>query len=229
MEVLRSPPIKPRRLAWIGATRIEEVGEELAGIIKLDRPGVMIDQVVPGHPAAKAGLKNRDVVIAMDGKPLEQLATPRLVRDNFRRLLMRKKPGEKVALTVLRGTKPQEFSVTLAEAPKQAYEAERYVQPRLGFAVREKVEMDRYTDQGPTAKVDGLIVILVGPRTAAAAGGLKPGDLVTGCNEQPIKTVKVLQQIVEGAIASKPNEAINMLIRRGDQPMAISLRVPKPR
>jgi len=243
VHVLRDPPTdpKPRRLAWIGATRFEEVGEELAGIIKLDRPGVMIDQIVPGHPADKAGLKNRDVIIAMDSKPLELMATPALVRDNFYRLLMRKKPGQTVSLTVPRGTKVQEFRVTLGEMPAQPYEAEHYTQTRLGFTVREKVEMDQYTDRGPTAKIAGLIVTQVLPSSIVAGGvrrrlvapaadaGLKPGDLVTTCNNQPVKTTKVFQQIVEGAIASKPNEAINLLIRRGDQSMAISVRVPAPR
>lgn len=218
-----------RRLPWLGAASFEVVGEELAGIIKLDRPGVMIDQVVPGHPADKAGLKNRDVIVAMDGKPLEKLATSRLVRDNFVRMLFRKRPGQTVSLTVLRGTKPQAFTVTLAQMPAQAHEAERYVQRRLGFIVREKVEMDRYRDRGPTAKVEGLIVIFVGPRTAGAAGGLRPGDLVTSCNDQPVKTVKAFQQIAEGAVQTKPNEAVNLLVRRGDQSMAVSIQVPKVR
>jgi len=231
VHVLKSPPMggKAQRLPWVGAIRFEPIGEELAGIIKLDRPGVMIDQIVPGHPADKAGLKNRDVIIAMGGQPLERMATPQLVAQNFVRLLRRMKPGGTLKLTVLRGTKQEEVTVTLGEMPTQPHEAQRYVQTRLGFIVREKVEMDRYADQGPTSKVEGLVVMLVVPRTAAAVGGLRPGDLVTNCNDQPVKTVKTFQGLVEGAIATKPNQAINLLVRRGDQSLAISVQVPKAR
>ena len=57
--------------------------------------------------------------------------------------------------------------------------------------------------------------------------GLRPGDLVTTIKDQPVKTVKAFKQIIDSAVENKPNEVINMLIRRGEQSMAISLRVPK--
>ena len=218
---------KPRRLPWTGAIVFAPVGQDLAGILKLEEPGVKVDRIVPDQPADKAGLKNNDVIVAMNGKPLEKMATPDLVAANFRRELFRMKPGERLSLKVLRGGRTESISFLLATMPKQAYEAERYVQRILGFMVREKVQMDEYADQGPTAKIPGLVVVLVGQQTAAAAAGLRQGDLITNVKDQPIKTVKAFKQIVDGAVANQPNEAINILIRRGEQSMAVSLRVPK--
>ena len=218
---------KPRRLPWTGAIVFAPVGKDLAAILKLDKPGVKVDRIVPGQPADKAGLKNNDVIVAMNGKPLEKMATSDLVAASFRRTLFRMKPGQQLSLTVLRGGKTERISFILGTMPKQAYEAEQYIQRVLGFVVREKVTMDEYANQGPTAKIPGLVVVAVGQRTSAAAAGLKRGDLITNVKDQPVKTVKAFKQIVDSAVANKPNEAINMLIRRGEQSMAVSLRVPK--
>ena len=229
-HVLRAPPTAgaAKRLPWIGVVGFTPVDDELKELLKLTKPGVTVGKVVEGHPADRAGLKSRDVIVAMDGKGLEKLATPALVATDFFRDLMRKAPGKSVTLTVLRAGKEQQITITLAPMPKQPYEADFYVQRRLGFIAREKVEMDKYTDPNVTAKVDGVVVTVVGQRTAAAAGGLRGGDLVTTVSDQKVTSLTAFKQIVDGAVANKPNQALNLLIQRGSETQAISIQVPPP-
>jgi len=198
---------KTARLPWIGVVGFKPVEKELADILKLTKPGVQVGKVVAGHPADKAGLKSRDVIVAMGGKPL---------------------PGNTVTLTVLRAGKSQELTITLAPMPKQPYEADFYVQRRLGFIAREKVEMDKYTDPNPTAKVDGVLITVVGQRTAAASGGLRRGDLIKTVADQAVTNLTTFKQIVDGAVANKPNQALNFLIQRGAETQAISVQIPPP-
>jgi len=230
VHVLRDPPRGGNigRLPWLGAASFQAVDKNIVDLFKLDRPAVVIDRVVPGQPGAAAGLQDRDVVVAVNGKAIEQMATPELVRDNFVRDLFRMKPDQTVTLTVLRTGKTQEVSVKLGSMPEQPFEAERYVARTLGFIVRDKVVMDTYLDTTAALKGDGIVVMLVGQQTAAAAGGLRPGDVATTINDQPVKNVAGFKAILEGALQAKPLQAVNLLVRRGDQAQAVSIQPPTP-
>ena len=78
-HVLLSIPASPaqvRRLPWIGVLNFSGVAKEAADIMKLDSPGVMIEGVIPKGPAAKAGLADRDVVLAINGEKFPPVAMP---------------------------------------------------------------------------------------------------------------------------------------------------------
>ena len=87
--------------------------------------GALVEKVYPGSPAAKAGIKGGDqtvtvqgqqftvggdVIIAADGQPITSA-------DELIAFLAQKKPGDKVTLTIERGGKTQDVTVTLAERP----------------------------------------------------------------------------------------------------------------
>jgi serine protease Do len=76
------------------------------------KQGVVISQVVAGAPAAQAGLQLKDVITAVDGQPIVDETT-------LGRALSRRKPGERVQLTVARGTERLTLDVTLGERPSQ--------------------------------------------------------------------------------------------------------------
>ncbi len=85
--------------AWIGAR------------LQLARNGVLVGAVIPGSPAAKAGLEG-DVIVAIDGKPVH---TPADLAD----AVAARKPGDVVRLEVIRGGAREVVSVTLGNAPQQ--------------------------------------------------------------------------------------------------------------
>jgi len=227
-HVLKSIPMngKKRKLPWLGVIRIEGVSKELASAMKLNRPGVMIDRIVPNFPAAKAGLKNRDVIVEVNGKGLEKLATPDLTARNLLVQLLRFKVGDTVTLTILRSGKTLQTKVKLTAMPKTALEANRYYNRLLGFVVREKVMLDEYADRRGSANVQGLIVVIVGRGTAASGGGLRRDDIITNVNAQAVDTVEAFRKAVETAMERNPDKAINLMIRRGDQNQAVAIQPP---
>lgn len=79
----------------------------------LDLPvkqGVVISQVAPNSPAAKAGLSARDVITAVDDQPIVDETT-------LGQALNQHKPGEQVQLSIARGTQRLTITVTLGEKP----------------------------------------------------------------------------------------------------------------
>jgi S1-C subfamily serine protease len=77
---------------------------------KSTRQGVELESVQAGTAAEKAGLKARDVIVEFDGRKVA-------IFDDLREAILRKMPGDKVKLKVLRGEDELEFEVTLGWAP----------------------------------------------------------------------------------------------------------------
>jgi serine protease Do len=75
-----------------------------------DDKGALVNQVTPGGPAEKAGLKSGDVVTAIDGKPVKNA-------DDLTMAVIGHAPGETVKLDVIRNSKPTQLSVTLGQRP----------------------------------------------------------------------------------------------------------------
>ncbi|GAB4389931.1 S1C family serine protease [Albidovulum sp.] len=97
---------------WLGVS-IQPVTEDIAAAIGLDKPeGTLITDVTPDSPAAAAGLKRGDVVVAVDGA---KVASPR----DLARLVAGDAPGTKVKLELLRAGKPTDLAVTLGTRPEQ--------------------------------------------------------------------------------------------------------------
>ena len=99
------------RRAIIGA-RISEVLGEDATVAKLKEPGgVKLVSVSEGSPAEKAGMEAGDIVVRIDGKPVDRVAT-------LQRLIRTYQPGDVVDLEAVRyGGEHRDFKVKLAEAP----------------------------------------------------------------------------------------------------------------
>ena len=76
------------------------------------KQGVVVSQVVAGSPAARAGLQTRDVIAAVDGQPIVDETT-------LGRELNRRKPGERVQLSIVRGSERVPLDVALGERPSR--------------------------------------------------------------------------------------------------------------
>jgi S1-C subfamily serine protease len=213
---------KVRRLPWIGVTTFLPLPEDIAEILDVTMPAVKVDRVIPGHPADRAGLRNGDYIVGLDGKPLEQLASPDLVSQNFVRIMARVPIGKPIRLRVLRGQQTMEFNVTPVAMPPTPREAPRYIDRRMGLLVREKVELDEYLIEGPAAKVEGLVVLSVERNSPAASAGLKSDDVITKASGQPVATVEAFQKVAERDL--KALGQVILTVQRGGTELEVPVR-----
>jgi S1-C subfamily serine protease len=101
------------RHAFLGVG-LAELSPEIAQRFSIDtEEGAIISSVEPATPAARAGLRPGDVIVAVDRKPVTS------VEDVFA-ALRRAQPGDRISLTVLRGGTRRTVAVTLADAPPAA-------------------------------------------------------------------------------------------------------------
>jgi S1-C subfamily serine protease len=197
------------RPSWIGVERFEILTAANVELVKLDpnHAYVLLLDVFEGLPAAKAGLRDRDLVSAVNKQPIARQATDEQTIRAFGDKLGRTPVGEKATLTVMRlkeGKKTADYPVTAEPMPVLPTEARRCYAPYIGLAVRERVPLDELLEKGPTAGIRGLIVVGALGDSPAAKAGLVAGDLVLKVNGKDVLTVDDISGVLEEHVKKGP-------------------------
>ena len=186
----------------LGVT-IQEVNQNLADSFGLKKPeGALVSAVEDGSPAARAGLKPGDVILAFDGKTIDQSSSLPLVVGEM-------KPGQVATARIWRDGSERSVKVTVGAAPAEAVASADAPSGdssgRLGLVVRPLTsdERDQIHAKG------GLIVQEAGG--AAAKAGVQPGDVILALNDQPVKSVHELRSLIE-----KAGKHVALLVQRND-------------
>ncbi|WP_041434281.1 Do family serine endopeptidase [Thermocrinis albus] len=186
---------------WLGVV-IQDITPEIAETIGI-KEGVLIAQVMPSSPAAKAGLRPGDVIIAINGEKVSE------VRDlQFR--VMKTKPGTEVTLRIVRDKKETDVKVVVGELPESPPSAEAPQQTEnLGLSLRDLTP----TEQSRLG-VKGVLVMGVVPGSPAYRSGVRPGDVIISVNNQPVDNSTQFWQRIEEIKRAGRDRAL-ILIRRG--------------
>jgi len=146
--------------------------------------GALVTEVQSGTPAAKAGLREYDVVMAVNGKKVESMQELRITVAGMQ-------PGAKVALQIIRERKPLEISVQLGEKPEKTETAKAVQEPDPdvldGVAVADLDDANRQEFKIP-ANIKGAVVTNVEPDSIAASAGIRPGDVIQEVKRRPISS-----------------------------------------
>lgn len=179
------------RRPWLGA-RIQNVTPDIADSMGLDHPtGVLVASLQSKSPADEAGLKRGDLILAVDGQPVDD-------PEAFGYRFALKGVTGQTKLGILRGTTRQAVTVKLSTAPETRPREPLKVRTPSPFfgatlvntspAVAEDLQVD--------FSVDGVAVDTVEDNSAAARAGLQKGDVVVSVNGMPITTTKDLARAI---------------------------------
>ena len=199
--------------AWIGL-RTQVVGEELARALGLgEAGGFRVTEVFPETEASRAGLAVGDVIRSLDGEDLG--ATRAQEREDLRRAVERRSPGEEVVLGVVRpgaGGGPLEVRLALEAQPEEPSVADRHRQDELEVAVRELTFNDRLERGWPPAQ-EGVLVVEVAQGGWAHMAGLRLGDLILRVGGEEVDDVDDFAAAVRSALAGRPS-VVPVFVRR---------------
>jgi serine protease Do len=178
----------------LGVRLQEEITPELAAEFNLpDQSGAMIAEVLPDKPAAKAGLRNGDVIRQVDGRKISDMHQLRLA-------ISQTPPGTKVTVTFLRsenGKEPEEkkVDVVLGTLPEDRAGRNGRANPDdENPPAQDSLDGVEVTDIDAGARrelnipvsIHGALVSNVDPDSNAAAAGLRQGDVILEIKGQPV-------------------------------------------
>jgi serine protease Do len=203
----------------IGVT-ITPITEDDKDAFKLkDKKGALVNSVEEGGPAAKAGIKQYDIIVEVNG---EKVDSPTDLK--FR--VADVEPGKKVNIGVIRDGKEQVFTVMVEELDAQEKKEEPKASNKdLGFTVQELTPnlARRY---GLETR-EGLIITQVKRYSEADRKGLASGDIIIEVNRMKVTRVEDLEKIMDKV---ESGEAIILLLRREQDGESldriVTLRVP---
>lgn len=196
---------------WLGVV-IQEVSADLAESFGLDRPrGALVSQVQDDSPASKAGLQASDVILAFNGKAVENSG-------DLPRMVGMAKPGAKIQMDIWRKGKTQQMNVTLGELPVEAQAGSK---DRRSFSRGGLVLSELSAEQRRALDIDQGV--LVEDATGdAARSGIRTGDVILAVNNIKISSVAGFRK----AVAAVPvGKSVAILIRRGEGSLYVPLKI----
>ncbi len=186
---------------------IQDLTPELADALNLKiTKGAVITQVIPDTAAADAGLKQGDVVIAMDGKPIGSSSA---LRNSIGLIPV----GDTIKLKVIRDGGEMDVSATIKKA---------MAQKDKGMGFNERLSGATFsTLEGPlpNGHEGGVRVVVVKPGSPAERVGLRKNDIIVTVNRQRVRNLEDMRSILKGY-----HQAILLNIVRGNGALYLVIR-----
>jgi serine protease Do len=233
--------------SWLGVES-QEISSEKAKELKLPAErGVLLERIVPDSPAAKAGLKDNDVITEINGQRIEGAA-------QFRRMIHEIPAGRSVQFTVWRDGRAQSVGVTLGKSEdhgnmwfKTAPRAFSFQLPKIempevapvpdmdmdGFAVlagsRPRLGIDAEDLSGQFGAYfgapdgEGVLVREVNTGSPAEKAGVKSGDVITSLNGERIRSLGDLREKLAG---KRDEKIVKLRVLRNKTEVSITVEMP---
>ncbi len=198
---------------WLGVS-VQTITPEIAASLNLKEPiGALVNDVVSGSPADKAGIKRGDVIISFNGKDIKKMIDlPRIVAET--------PVGKEVEIKIIRDGKEYLLKTIVSEQKEGRLSFKgSTIEERLGMRVHditpELARQLRIRDR------IGVVIIDIITGSPADEAGIQVGDVIKEINRNPIRNLKDFENIIEKLDKNRP---ILFLIKRGNQSLYISIK-----
>jgi serine protease Do len=182
--------------------------------------GVLLADVTPEGPGAKAGLETGDIVLSLDGKPMEN-------GRQFEINLYRYARGQKVNVEILRGNNKLTYPVSVEDRDDDPQrfadmvDPVRNIVPKLGIL---GIAIDQtIADMLPDLrKKYGVVVAARAGDSPYTGDALRPGDVIYSVNNLPVAGIDSLRTALDGL---KDDEPLVLQVQRGDRLLFLTMEI----
>ena len=186
---------------FLGVT-LQPMDADIAKAFGLAKPeGALISEVIPGSAADKAGLKQGDIILEYDNKPVKS-------SEGLKTEISLKSPGSTIQLKVKRNQETKQISVKLGSNSDNVM-AENGIVQKMGLQVEALTE-DYAKQLGYKPAEEGVVITKVKPNSPAALAGLRPGCLIQTINHKKVTNLLEFNQ----AINQNTTKSILLLVLR---------------
>jgi serine protease Do len=176
---------------------IQQLTPDLAKSFGLEQTqGILVAQVSEDSPASKAGIKQGDVIVAYQAKPVTDVG-------DFRNRVSLTAPGNREQLTILRNGKRQELNVTIGKLSEEHLAAQGTTESTEELGLTVQTLTPELAEQFDATPGEGVVVAQVESGSIAAMAGIKPGAVIVQVNRKPVNSAAEFNRAVKNSSASK--------------------------
>lgn len=192
-----------------------EVDRTMARALGLDEAGgIIVGQVESGGPADKAGLKEEDIILSLDGKNINSW-------DVFRNKIASLKPGDEIKLGILRDKKRMDIEITLGERESDSVASNNTndrgsLNEQLGFTVMELTTSIKQ-QLNLNSSVEGVVVRDISQGSNAYERGLRQYDVISKVKDQKISSVSEFNSAMSSVLKANDEVVLLTVYRNGIQ------------
>ncbi|MGH6958070.1 MAG: Do family serine endopeptidase [Caulobacteraceae bacterium] len=200
---------------FIGAT-VQSLTPALADSLGMKgEKGALIDQLTPGGPAQRAGAHSGDVVVSVNGRPVDS-------SDALTRQVAMATPGQDIEVGILRGGHPMRIAIRAGLRPPESQLAAREGQGgELQGAMPGGAMLGMQLAPDPGG---GLVVQGISPNSDAAQQGVRQGDVILRAGQRPMRSPADLSRAVAAA-KSAGRESVPLLVARGGEHFYVPVHI----
>jgi len=179
---------------WLGVT-VQDLDENLAKYFGLkEKNGVLVVKVLEKSPAAKAGIKESDVIIKFDQKPIASVK-------ELLKIVGESEPNKKTKVVVLRDKRELSLDIQIGERPENLEELEEEAeasQTQTWRGIEVQPLNKTLANRLGLKKEQGVLISKVLPDSPADKAGLRKGDVILEINKTPIYDLDNYEKVVSG-------------------------------
>jgi len=214
-----------RPKAWLGSNGLQPIDPDVAQFLGLkEQAGLVVGEVLENSPAAKAGMRERDILLSVDGQAFPILKPDRVLVTYFQREVDRRLPDDTLRLGILRDGDRLELKVTLTDAPELPREAPRQYFEDLGLSVRRFTYTDGVARRLKLAQHRGVIVNFVKSNAPISTSGLMQDDWIQEVNGAVILHYEDAVRILEAIEKDPGHDEFRVMVERGGEAKMLTIK-----
>jgi serine protease Do len=229
---------------YLGVGVAELTDDRVKALNLKDDQGLEVKRIDQNSPAFRAGIKENDVILEVNGKGIEGI-------DQFQSLIGTTPPGTKVSLTIWRNGAKQTISATLDSRPGSFFPFGGPDFPEGALPPVPPMPPVPFNGGNPFPTIpgnspivgfegealnpqlaeyfgvkEGVLVRFVNPKTPAERAGLKAGDVVVKVNGTPVTTPR---EITGSVMRSNRRKAISFTVVRNKKEISLNVEIAEDR
>ncbi|MGD9173111.1 MAG: Do family serine endopeptidase, partial [Desulfobacterales bacterium] len=190
---------------WLGVA-IQDLSAELAEYYNIEsKKGVFVADVFEGDPADQAGIKPKDIILAVNG---EKITTSRQLTSIIAKIPV----NDSAKIKILRDGKAKTFKVKIAKRPEERLAGPgRPPEQTEEFGIRVSDLTPEIAQRFNIDESAGVIVTQVESGSKGDGADVRVGDIIKEINRRPVKNTSEYESLLRDI---EPGEAVNLFIRR---------------
>ncbi|HBA89903.1 MAG TPA: peptidase [Geobacter sp.] len=197
---------------WLGVS-IQSVTQEMANSFGLPKAyGALVNDVVPGGPAAKAGIMQGDVITGFAGTTVKDVR-------QLQRLVGDTPIGKKVEVELYRDGKQLKVFVITTSAESTPAQSQRPTEREAGVL---GLSVEELGAEMRARGISGVVVSDLEPGGIAEESGIQRGDIIVSVNQRKVRNLAEYQRAMKGA---GNRGAVALLVKRGSASIYFALKL----